>query len=197
MRKYREWLPANSYEATGSLGGSFVSSNIEDYYVTPYDLGYGPFVKFDHDFIGAEALQKMNKEEQKKKVTFAWNAEDSAKIFASMFDHDQLPYKRIDLPLANYASAMVDRVQAGSDLVGYSMFTGYSANERSMLSLGCVAQDVPIGAEVTIVWGEPNGGTAKTTVERHRQIEVRAVVSSVPYSKVVREKYEGSWRRAS
>ena len=32
MRAYREWLPANGYEATGSIGGSFVSDNIEDYY---------------------------------------------------------------------------------------------------------------------------------------------------------------------
>ena len=59
MKAYREWLPANSYEATGSIGGSFVSDNIEDYYSTPYELGYGPFVKFDHDFIGREALEKM------------------------------------------------------------------------------------------------------------------------------------------
>ena len=59
MKKYREWLPATSYEATGSIGGSFVSNNIEDYYVTPYEMGYGPFVKFDHDFIGREALEKM------------------------------------------------------------------------------------------------------------------------------------------
>ena len=48
MKAYRQWLPATSYEGTGSLGGSFYSNNIEDYYLTPYELGYGPFVKFDH-----------------------------------------------------------------------------------------------------------------------------------------------------
>ena len=48
-----------SYEAKASIGGSFVSANIEDYYLTPWDLGYGHFVKFDHDFIGREALEKM------------------------------------------------------------------------------------------------------------------------------------------
>jgi vanillate/3-O-methylgallate O-demethylase len=197
LKAYREWLPATSYEATGSLGGSFVSKNIEDYYLTPYDLGYGHMLKFDHDFIGAEALQKMDKGAQKKKVTFAWNKDDVAEVFESMLQTDELPYKRIDLPLSNYASAMMDRVQAGSDLVGFSMFSGYSANERTMLSLGCVAQDVPIGAEVTIVWGEENGGTAKTTVERHRQREIRAIVSPVPYSQVVRERYEGAWRRTA
>ena len=89
MKAYRQWLPAASYEGTGSLGGSFVSNNIEDYYVTPYEMGYGPFVKFDHDFIGREALEKISKEPQRKKVTFAWNAEDVAKIQKSMFLPDR------------------------------------------------------------------------------------------------------------
>jgi len=73
MKAFREWLPASSYEATGALGGSYVSQNIEDYYVTPYEIGYGPFVKFDHDFIGREALEKMDKSKQRRKVTLAWN----------------------------------------------------------------------------------------------------------------------------
>jgi hypothetical protein len=42
MKAYRQWLPAAGYEGTGSIGGSFVSNNIEDYYMTPYELGYGP-----------------------------------------------------------------------------------------------------------------------------------------------------------
>ena len=78
MKSYRQWLPANGYEATGSLAGSFVSNNIEDYYTTPYELGYGIFVKFDHDFIGREALEKIDQKTQRKKVTFAWNGEDVA-----------------------------------------------------------------------------------------------------------------------
>src|SRR5215203_2613896 len=49
MKPYREWLPGTSYEANASLGGSFVSKNIEDYYTTPYELGYDSFTKFDHD----------------------------------------------------------------------------------------------------------------------------------------------------
>src|SRR5438105_6659254 len=76
MKAYRQWLAATSYEGTGSLGGSFDSHNIEDYYMTPYALGYGPFVKFDHDFIGREALEKMAGKPQRKKVTFAWNPAD-------------------------------------------------------------------------------------------------------------------------
>ena len=197
MKKYREWLPANSYEATGSLAGSFVSNNIEDYYMTPFELGYGIFVKFDHDFIGREALEKIEQKAQRKKVTVAWNGEDVLKAYKSLLEPGD-PYKFIDLPISNYASASYDKVVAkGGKVAGLSMFAGYSYNERSVLSLGVVDHDVEIGTELTLVWGEENGGTKKPTVERHKQLEVRATVSPVPYSKVVRETYEGTWRKAA
>jgi len=195
MKAYRQWLPAGSYEGTGSLGGSFESNNIEDYYMTPYALGYGPFVKFDHDFVGREALEKMAGQPQRKKVTFAWDADDVMKVWASLFEPGD-PYKYLDLPLSNYASASYDSVLNRSKVAGFSMFTGYSFNERTMLSLGVVDPDVEIGTEVRIVWGEPGGGTKKATVERHKQIEIRATVSSVPYSKVARESYAEGWRTA-
>jgi vanillate/3-O-methylgallate O-demethylase len=194
LKAFREWLPANSYEATGSLAGSFVSNNIEDYYNTPYELGYGIFVKFDHDFIGREPLEKIDQKTQRKKVTFAWNSDDVVKIYRSLFEQGD-PYKFIDLPISNYASSSYDKVAGkGGKTVGLSMFAGYSYNERSVLSLGVVDHDVEIGTELTLVWGEEGGGTKKPTVERHKQMEVRAVVSPVPYSKVARETYAEGWR---
>jgi vanillate/3-O-methylgallate O-demethylase len=197
LKSYREWLPANSYEATGSLAGSFVSNNIEDYYTTPYELGYGIFVKFDHDFIGREALEKIDQKTQRKKVTFAWNGEDVADVYKSLLEPGD-PYKFIDLPISNYASASYDKlVDKSGKTVGLSMFAGYSYNERSVLSLGVVDHDIEIGTQLTLVWGEENGGTKKATVERHRQKEMRAVVSPVPYSKVVRETYAEGWRTAA
>ena len=195
MKPYRQWLPATAYEAAGSLAGSFESNDIEDYYMSPYALGYGPFVKFDHDFIGREALEKMQGNTHRKKVTFAWNSEDVVKVFASLFEPGEI-YKYIDLPQSNYASASYDKVTLHGKTVGFSMFTGYSYNERSMLSLGVVDHDVEIGTEVGLVWGESGGGSKKPTAERHRQIEIRAIVSPVPYSKVVRESYAKGWRTA-
>jgi len=196
LKGYREWLGADSYEATGAIGGSFVSDNIEDYYMTPYDLGYGPFVKFDHDFHGREALEKIHDNDHRKKVTLAWNKDDMAKIYASLFDPDAENYKFFDLPLANYASSNYDKVvDANGTTVGLSMFTGYSYNELSALSLATVDPSVPEGTELQVVWGEENGGTKKTTVEHHKQLNVRVVVSPVPYSRVVREQYEGEWRK--
>jgi vanillate/3-O-methylgallate O-demethylase len=194
QKKYREWLPAASYEGTGSLAGSFASNNIEDYYMTSYELGYGNFVKFDHDFIGREALEAIEKKAHRRKVTFAWNPEDVGKIMRSMLDPGADNYKYIDFPLANYGSASYDKVVKGGRTVGLSMFAGYSYNERSMLSLGVVDPDIQLGEELTLVWGEEGGGTKKTTVERHKQLEVRVVVSPVPYSAVARETYAAGWR---
>src|SRR5919108_2794678 len=193
MKPYREWLPATSYEATGSIGGSFAASRIEDYYVTPYEMGYGPFIKFDHDFIGRPALEQMAGKPHRKKVTFAWNADDVLKVWRSMLEPGD-PYKYIDLPLSNYTSASYDRIMHGGQMVGLSMFAGYSYNERSILSLGVVDQDIELGTEVKLVWGEEDGGSKKTTVERHRQIEIRAIVSPVPYAKQARTSYAEGWR---
>jgi vanillate/3-O-methylgallate O-demethylase len=197
LKAYREWLPANSYEASGAIGGSFVSGNIEDYYTNPYEIGYGPFVKFDHDFIGRDALEKLDVSTQRKKVTLAWNGEDMAKIYASLFDTEaESHYKFFDLPLANYANTNADSVvDADGTNVGISMFTGYSYNEKRALSLATVDHDIPVGTELKVIWGEENGGTRKTTVEPHKQLAVRAVVSPVPYSVAVRDTYEGDWRK--
>jgi vanillate/3-O-methylgallate O-demethylase len=193
MKAYREWLPAASYEATGSIGGSFESPNIEDYYVTLYELGYGPFVKFDHDFIGREAMQKMAGKPHRRKVTLAWNADDVLKVWRSMLEQGE-PFKYIDLPLSNYTSASYDRLTKDGKTVGLSMFAGYSYNERSMLSLGIVDPDIALGTELKLVWGEEGGGTKKTTVERHRQAEIRVIVSPVPYGKQARTSYAEGWR---
>ena len=198
MKAYREWLPANGYEGTCGLAGSFYSDNVEDYYLTPYELGYGPFVKFDHDFIGKEELQKVADKPHRKKVTFAWNSDDVAKVFRSLFEPGELPYKYIDLPLSNYGSASYDKLlNKKGKIVGLSMFSGTTYNERQMLSLGMVDPDIEIGEELTLIWGEENGGSKKTTVERHKQCEIRAIVSPVPYSKVVRESYAEGWRTAA
>src|SRR5213595_3687802 len=85
MRAYREWLGGDSYEAMASLGGSFAAKKIEDYYLTPYDLGYGALVKLDHEFVGREALEKHAKKQRRRKVTLAWNGDDVRKALGTLF----------------------------------------------------------------------------------------------------------------
>ncbi|MHA6694973.1 vanillate/3-O-methylgallate O-demethylase [Homoserinimonas sp. A520] len=198
LRGYREWLAPDSYEAINAIAGSFVSDNIEDYYLNPWELGYGSFVKFDHDFIGRDALEKIDPATQRKKVTLAWSDEDLGKIMTSFLDRDRPGYQFFDLPNANYGSSNFDAVvDADGTTVGLSLFTGVSANERRGLSLATVSQDVEVGTEVKVIWGEPDGGSRKTTVQPHEQFSVRAVVSPVPYAVTARTEYHGGWRTAS
>ena len=75
-----------------------------------------------------------------------------------------------------------------------SMFNGYSYNERCLLSLGIVDPDINEGDVLTLVWGEPDGGSGKTSTERHKQAKIRVRVSPTPYAREARENYADSWR---
>jgi vanillate/3-O-methylgallate O-demethylase len=189
MKAYRQWLSTKSYEATASLGGSFYSDDITDYYLTPYELGYGPFVKFDHDFVGRAALEKMTNVQRRKKVTLVWNGDDIARVFGSLFHAGDIN-KYIDLPLANYSTLPFDKVVKDGQTIGVSTYTGYTYNERAMISLAIVdTKHSEPGSEVTLVWGEEGRGSSKPTVERHKQVEIRATVAAVPYAEVARVAY--------
>jgi glycine cleavage system aminomethyltransferase T len=197
LKAYREWLPATGYEGSASLGGSFVSDAIQDYYFTPWDLGYGQYVKFDHDFIGREALERIAETDHRQKVTLALDDEDVTATIGTMFRRSDRA-KFMDWPSAVYAMHQYDRVTADGETVGVSTWIGYTANEGKMLTLAVLdAEHAEPGTEVTLVWGEEDGGTAKPTVEEHVQTEIGAVVSPVPYVEAVRKSYApGSWRAA-
>ncbi len=189
MKEYRKWLPATSFEANSSLGGSFYSNNIEDYYLTPYDLGYGYIVKFDHDFIGRAALEKIAANPPRQKVTLALNDEDVTAAIATMFKKTGRA-KYFDFPSAVYSTTPFDKVMRDGKTIGVSTWIGYSSNEGKMLTLAIVDKEFARpGTEVTFVWGEEGGGSKKPTVEPHVQTEIRAIVSPVPYSEVAREHY--------
>jgi syringate O-demethylase len=194
LKPYREWLKANSYEAKASIGGSFVPDSVEGYYLTPWDLGYGPFVKFDHDFIGREALERMAGVPQRKKVTLALDNADVMRVMSSALQKGERA-KYMEFPSAVYSMHPYDAVLKDGRTIGVSTWIGYSANEGTMLTLAMVEADfAEPGTEVTLLWGEPDGGTRKPTVERHVQTEIKAIVSSVPYSEVARDSYAEGWR---
>jgi syringate O-demethylase len=198
MKPYRQWLSADSYEAKASIGGSFVSKKIEDYYLTPWDMGYGSFIDFEHEFIGRDALQKLAKGPHRKKVTLALENADVLKVIASQLQKSGRG-KFWEFPSAVYSMHPYDKVVAGGKTVGISTWVGYSANEGRMLTIAILdAEHAEPGTEVTFVWGEENGGTKKPTVERHEQMEIRAIVSPVPYAETARKTYaDGGWRHSA
>lgn len=194
LADYRRWLDEKAYETISPLGGSFYSENIEDYYFTPYDLDYGRIVKFDHDFIGREALEKMvanGDSTARQKVTFVWNGDDTAAAYGSMF-HDAPGAKFINLPVALYDTFHFDRIEVNGKTVGLSSWTGYSANERAMLSLGAIeAEFAKPGTEVTLVWGEDTP-SSKVQVEDHVQVKIRAIVQPAPLVEKARTDYRAN-----
>jgi vanillate/3-O-methylgallate O-demethylase len=189
LKSYREWLPEDTWEAGAQLGGSFVSDKLEDYYVTPWDLGVDKLLKFDHDFIGREALEKMATGAPRTRRSLIWNKEDVANIFKSLMGPAPA-CKLIRLPYAAFAYQQYDAVRnKDGKIVGHSTFVGYTANEEVLLSLVMLDRDhSDPGTELILTWGEPNGGSRKPHVERHRQCEVRVTVAPAPYSQTVREK---------
>jgi glycine cleavage system aminomethyltransferase T len=185
QQAYREWLPVAK---AGSIGGSMGSADIRDYYLTPYDIGYGKTIRFDHDFIGREALERLAEGPHRTKVTLIWNADDVTAAIGSLYRPGP-GAKYIDLPKARYATHHQDKVLGGGEQIGVSMDCGYLANERVMVSLATLdpAHAEP-GTEVAVVWGEqPN--SAKPQVEEHRQVEIRATVAPAPYAEFAREQY--------
>jgi len=179
LREYREWLDADAFEGILSIGGSYAPEAVTDYYMTPYDLGYGHHVAFDHDFLGREALESMAAAPERTKVTLVWDATDVVDVFASLF-RDGETYKFMDLVAPRWSAAHYDRVLDGERTVGVSKYLGYTYNERKFLSLASVETDLAEpGTDVTVVWGEAD--SPKPNVERHVEREIRATVAPVPY----------------
>ena len=164
-------------------------TNIEDYYFTPWDLQLRRFVKFDHDFIGREALEKMAEDPHRKKVTLALDDEDVTR-------RHRLPVPQGPTAPSSSTSRRPctpctpsTRSAATASRSGVSTWVGYSSNEGKMLTLAVLDADTPIPARGDLGLGRGRRRLQKPTVERHVQMEIRAIVCPVPYVETVRTSY--------
>jgi len=180
MKPFREWLTPPHLEVLGSMGGSFFSEDIKDFYMDPIEVGYGPFVdpKRD-DFIGCEALKERAANQRRTKVTLVWNHDDLMRVI-----HDSLyadpPARFVNFPLAAYSTFHIDDVQKNGRHVGIAQFSGFSANAREFISLAVVENDLATpGTELTLLWGEEE--MRRPTIEKNTLREVRVTVASAPY----------------
>jgi vanillate/3-O-methylgallate O-demethylase len=187
-RAYREWLPAPK---AGSLAGSFYSDEISDYYLTPYELGYGKVIAFDHDFVGRDALQTLADTPSREKVTLVWNREDVTNAIGSQFGEENSA-KFIEWPKARYGLYQCDTVLLDDEQVGVSHDCGYIYNEKAFASLASIdTTRAPIGSEVSVLWGESPNST-KPGVEPHVQVELRAIVAPTPFVSFARASYRSA-----
>ncbi len=189
MTGFREWLPVS---AVGSLGGSFYASDITDYYVSPYDLGYRKVISFDHDFYGRDGLEARSGSPHREKVTLIWDEADLQTAIGASLRAEGTHGKYLEMPKARYATHQYDMVMAGGEMVGISSDCGYIANERCFVSLALIeARWAEPGTEVRLVWGEePN--SAKPGVEPHQQVEIGAKVAPAPLPSFARTTYRSA-----
>lgn len=175
LAAYRESLSVFSYEGQKPLHGSFFSRDIGDYYTSPYELGYGRSISFNHDFVGRDALMATKDNVQRKKVTLVWNRDDVKRILGEdpgFF----LTYGRY-------------RIESDQGMVGMTFYTGAIGPIDEVLSLSLVNNSAAEpGTEVTLVWGEHPGGDVAPDADLGFE-RIRATVQPSPYDEYARTQY--------
>ncbi|KAK7398738.1 hypothetical protein QQX98_011882 [Neonectria punicea] len=170
---YHEFL-----EESGMSAGAFLhfgasgnyGSKPSQHHRTPFDLGWGWLVNFDHDFIGKEALAAFARDPPNVLVTLEWNSENVIDVYASMFRQETLEF--MELPRSPCKSVQGSSVYAGTDLVGCAVSRCYSYWFKKMISL-CIIdkRHATPGQEVCVKWGQ-DGAPQKL---------IRAIVRRAPY----------------
>lgn len=178
MDAYREWLPGYTPEGLMPLTGSFDSTSIEDYYLKPWDLGYGRLIRFDHDFIGCKALEEMATQPQRRKVYLDWKQDDASRLIKQSLFGGTKNAKVVDLPNVAFGTPHYDALLKGGRLAGFSTWGAFTVNLGAIVTLGIVDPEIQDGDEVTIVWGEAGGAEARPFIAPHVMSEVRATVCS-------------------
>jgi len=180
LKPYREWLNNYFLESIGSLGGSLVSSNIEDYYVDPIEVGYGGLVDWNRDFVGRDALREKADNQRRRKVTLEWNDDDVTRIIADSLVGPTPRPRFMALPTPMYATFESDAVIKDGALVGVSQWSSFTANADHLVSTALVdIEHSEPGTELTLQWGEPD--TQRRTVDAHAVREIRVRVAPSPY----------------
>jgi vanillate/3-O-methylgallate O-demethylase len=177
LRDYRESLSLFSFEGQLPMYGSFYSDDIEDYYVTPYDLGYGRSISFNHDFVGKAALQAHKEAVRRTKMTLAFDPADVATV---------VPAGEIGLSFPKH------RVEADGRFIGYTVHLANLAPYGTMLALALIdSAEAKPGTEVTVTWGHhPGDGTAADADLGYPKL--RATLQPAPFSEVARTAYRAN-----
>jgi len=175
LADYRQFISLFSFEGQKPLHGTFYSENIEDYYCSPYELGYGKSIAFNHDFIGRAALEKAKDNVPRTKVTLVLNAHDVREAFGA--DPGFI------LSYARY------RLEAAEARVGMTFYSAFIDSLGTILSLALINnQQATPGTQVTVVWGEhPGSGTSPGADLGFKRI--RAIVQPAPYNQFARTQY--------
>jgi vanillate/3-O-methylgallate O-demethylase len=151
--------------------GSEPIDDVRQLYRDPTEMGWSKNVKFDHDFVGRTALEKIVAAPKRTLASLVWNKDDVVDVFASLL-RDEDPYEVMEMPRGLLGTIAIDKVLAGDRQVGVSTSRCYSYHLREMISL--CSLDLPeaaVGTQVEVLWGSPGA----------RQKRIRATVAKAPF----------------
>lgn len=157
------------------LSGS-LDRDSELIYRSPIDLGWKKLIKFDHDFIGKEALKAELEGHHNSMVHLIWDKEDVLKVISTAFEAGN-SCDILDLVsdydyVRNNGGMHIDAVYDGDKMIGASSGRMLSSKTREMISVCTIDQDYAVeGKVVEVLWGSP--GT--------RQVRIKAKVLLFPY----------------
>lgn len=174
MEEYRKHAlgSVQNFASAFSLDGSYEAKDISDYYRSPVEMGWGKNIRFDHDFLGREALEKEVANPRRVMRTLVWNEDDVFDVYRSLFKKEGMPYHFMEMPRHQRATLAADKVMKGGREIGVATSRGYSYYFRDMLSLVTIEPEfAEPGTEVTVIWGNPG----------ELQKEIRATVAPAPY----------------
>ena len=179
-RRMLEKQPYFEFLMNGPVNkGSDTNPNV--FFVSPYDIGWGYLVNYDHDFIGKEAAWKAKNSRHRTMVTLEWNAQDIGEVFASQYAGGT-PYMPMDNAndylmhncFAGFYHMHADKVLADGKQVGISTGRGEIVHYHTMISHASIDPEyAALGTVVTVLWGS----------EEYPQKEIRAKVVEFPYLK--------------
>lgn len=152
--QYREFINGMApgmVQMLTAVSGSY-SIEPQTLQCTPFDLGLGKLVKFDHVFIGRDALESIAQKSSRQLVTLLWNSDDVADVFASLMRQNS--YEYMDMPKAALGTVVASTVLKDGTVAGFTTSRTYSAFLKKMLSLCVIDQKYANpGERVNLIWG--------------------------------------------
>ena len=175
LADYRRWLTAGSWEAVARpLHGSNYSADVEDFYVTPYDLGYGSIVDLEHGFVGRDALKAAKNKPIQTKVSLEFDKSDLDRLFGGVPGY--------------FLSYGQYRLEVDGEPAGATVVSTFYDPVGTIISIAFVDPKLAApGTVVEVVYGEDPGPHSSGTAPRFER--VRAVVRPSPYNQYTRENY--------
>lgn len=136
--------------------GSVDPADLRARFRSPVECDWAWMAKFDHEFVGREALEAEIANPKRKLVTLEFNPDDLAEVYRSQYTEE--PYKYMDMPCAEPqpCGGHQDYVTDGEGkVIGISAVPTYSSHFHTMIAHAILdVEQIEEGKEVLVQWGD-------------------------------------------